>query len=317
MFFTSFKVTISAILEIFIIGLVGFVLVKRRLLSREGLDILTQLVIFITLPLLIICRFIQDFDFQSYPNWWLYPILSIAIAALGFFVVTPFIYSTPNPKEKRQFLSLVGFQNSGYLPLALVAALLSREEAAVMFIYIFLYLVGFNLLIWSVVPYFLTYHKKNRFEFAKLFSPPVLATLFGLVLVYLGAQRFIPQFIFRPLKMIGDCTLPLALFVVGGSLAEVKLKQGTNKKAIFWVILAKLMIMPTIILIFLSKVKIPYLLGLFLLIQAAMPSATSLSIIIRQSKEEDYLINSSIFIGHIISIFSIPLFLTLYYFMIQ
>jgi predicted permease len=71
MFFTSFKVTISAILEIFIIGLVGFVLVKRKLLSKEGLDNLSRLVIFITLPLLIICRFIQDFDFQSYPKWWL------------------------------------------------------------------------------------------------------------------------------------------------------------------------------------------------------------------------------------------------------
>jgi predicted permease len=243
--------------------------------------------------------------------------LSIVIAALGFLVAAPFVRLVGKAKERRQFLSLVVFQNSGYLPLALVAALLSGEEAAVMFIYIFLYLVGFNLLIWSVVPYFLTYHKESRFEFAKLFSPPVLATLFGLVLVYLGVQRFIPQFIFRPLKMIGDCTLPLALFVVGASLAEVKFKQGVNKKAIFWVILAKLMIMPAIILLFLSKVKIPYLLGLFLLIQAAMPSATSLSIIIRQSKEEDYLINSSIFIGHIISIFSIPLFLTLYYFMIQ
>lgn len=317
MFLISFKVTVVAILQIFIIGLIGFLLVKKRFLSNEGLNNLSRLVIFVTLPVLIICKFVEDFDFGLYPNWWVYPILGLIIAAIGFMVALPFTWSVSNQKEKRQFLSLVGFQNSGYLPLALVAALLSKEEATAMFIYIFLYLIGFNLLIWSIVPYLLTFHRNNRFEFLKLFSPPVLATLFGLLLVFSGGRKFVPQFILPPLKMLGDCTLPLAIFVVGAGLAEVKLKEGLNKRAVFFVILAKLMILPAIALVFLTKFSIPGPLALFLLIETAMPSATSLSIIIRESKEQDYLINSSIFIGHLVSIFTIPLFLTLFYFMIQ
>ncbi len=317
MFIISFKVTIFAILEIFILGLIGFILVKRRLLSQEGLDNLTHLVIYITLPLFIITRVLKNFRFSLYPDWWLYPVLSIIITILGFLVAALFIWSAKTSDERRQFLSLVGFQNSGYLPLALVAALLPEEQAGSMFIYIFLFLVGFNLLIWSLGPYMLSSQKPARFEFGKLFSPPIIATFVGLALVFPGGMRLIPDFVFRPLKMAGDCTLPLAIFVIGGNLAEIKFKGRINKKAVALIILAKLILMPLIVLLFLARFKVPYLLGLLLIIQAAMPSATSLSIIIRQTKAKDYLINPSIFIGHIIAIFSIPLFLTLFFSMVK
>lgn len=146
MFLVCFEATITAILEIFILGLIGFMLVKRRFLSYEGLNNLSRLVIFITLPLFIISRFIKNFSFSLYSNWWLFPLLSVCITVLGFLVASLFIWTARAREEKIQFLSLVSFQNSGYLPLALVAALLSNDEATSMFIYIFLFLIGFNLL---------------------------------------------------------------------------------------------------------------------------------------------------------------------------
>ena len=101
MFLLSFKVTVIAILQIFIIGLIGFILVKRKFLSSEGLENISRLVIFVTLPLLIICRFIEDFEFELYPDWWLYPILGIVLAVTGFLVAMPFTLSVNNLKEKR------------------------------------------------------------------------------------------------------------------------------------------------------------------------------------------------------------------------
>jgi hypothetical protein len=317
MFLISFKVTSLAILELFILGFIGFFLVKRKLLSYEGLDNLSRLVMEVTLPLFIISRLIKDFSFLAYPQWWLYPLLAIAITGLGFLIALPFLGVAKDANEKRQILTLVGFQNSGYLPLPLVAALLSGSDAAKMFIYIFLFLVGFNLFIWSFGPYILSYHKQRRFEFGSLFSPPVVATFIGMGLVFFGLNNFIPGFIFRPLKLIGDCTLPLAIFVVGGSLAQIELKDGINKKAIFFIILAKLILMPAIILFILGRIKVDYLLGVLLLIQGAMPSATSLSIIIRQNKEKDSLINPAIFFTHLLGIFTVPLFLTLFFLMVK
>jgi len=314
MFITAFKTTGLAIVEIFILGLLGFFLVKRKILSLEGLDGISRLVIEVALPLFIFCQFIKEFSFSLYPNWWLFPMLSIALTVLGFALGGFFVWAVKGSEERRQFLSLVGFQNSGYLPLPLVAALLPAKEASQMFIYIFLFLVGFNLLIWSAGVYLLTYHEDRRFEFLSLFSPPVVATIAGLVFVSLGWGNSIPNFIFRPLKMVGDSALPLAMFVVGASLAELEFGKKINKAALAFVCLTKLIIMPLIIMLILINLKsrIPQLVALLLLIQAAMPPATSLSVIIRHYKKEDYLINPAIFIGHIVSIFTIPVFLSLF-----
>lgn len=315
MFLTAFKTTSLAIIEIFILGLLGFFLIKRKILSYEGLDGLSRLVITITLPLFIFCQFIKEFRFALYPNWWMFPISSIILTLLGFLIVSFFIWTSKNPSERRQFLCLAGFQNSGYLPLPLVAALLPSKEANVMFIYIFLFLVGFNLLMWSAGVYLLTYQKDRRFEFATFFSPPVVATLAGILFVLLRLENSIPNFIFHPLKMVGDSTLPLAMFVVGANLAELKIDKKVNKQALFFIFLTKLVILPLIILLILINLKhrISYLVALLFLIQASMPPATSLSVIIRHYKKEDYLINPAIFIGHIISLFTIPVFLSLFF----
>ena len=315
MFLTAFKTTGFAIIEIFILGLLGFFLTKKKILSDEGVDGISRLVIEVTLPLFIFCTLVKQFRLSLYPNWWIFPLLGILVTLSAFLIGGVFAWTARNPDERRQFLSLVGFQNSGYLPLPLVAALLPEGEATQMFIYIFLFLVGFNLLMWSWGVHLLTYQSRRRFEFASLFSPPVVATLVGLAVVFLKLENSLPDFIFRPLKITGDSTLPLAMLVVGANLAGLKFGRGINKSALFFILLAKLVILPLIFMLVLValKYKVAYPVALLLLLQAAMPPATSLSVIIRHYKKEDYLINPAIFIGHIVSILTIPVFLSLFF----
>lgn len=265
----------------------------------------------ITLPALIFCQLIKDFRFDLYPNWWIFPLLSIGITLLGFLVGFIFVGLIKGQQHKIQFLSSIGFQNSGFLPLALVAALLPKGQLETMFIYLFLFLLGFNLLMFSIGVYILAFSQERKFELLSLFSPPVLTTLAGLLLVFLGWNRAIPGFIFKPLSMLGDCTLPLAMLVVGGNLAQIHLGQ-IDKKAIFLMSLAKLIILPLLGLGLMLKFKLPELLGLLIIIELAVPSATTSSVIIRQYKKEDLLISQGIFFSHILSVITIPLFLSLY-----
>ncbi len=76
-----------------------------------------------------------------------FPLISIAITAAGLLAGLIFAKFIPDGQQRMQFISLVGFQNSGYLPLALVAALLGPQRLGTIFIYLFLFLMGFNLLI--------------------------------------------------------------------------------------------------------------------------------------------------------------------------
>jgi len=308
----SFKIIGSAVAQIFLLGAIGYFLMKMKLLGETGLDILSRLVVEITLPILIFCQLVKDFRFDLYPNWWIFPLMSLLITVAGLLLGYIFIAFIKGHQHKMQFLSLITFQNSGYLPLALIAALLPKEKIGTMFIYLFLFLLGFNLIIWSFGVYMLSLHERKKFELGSLFSPPVIATLVSLVIVFFGINKFIPDTVLRPLRLVGDCTLPLAMFVVGGSLAPIHLKH-IDKKAILLMVLAKLVILPLLGLGLIMKFKLPELIGLLIIMQLAVPPATSLSVIARHYKKEDLLISQGIFFGHIVSLVTLPIFLSLYF----
>lgn len=310
MFFKSLGLVSEAVGQIFILGAIGFLLVKKNILTRQGMDFISRLVIDITLPAMIFSQLIQGFNFNLKPAWWIFPLASFAITLLGLIVGCVFVSLIKKGEQKRQFLSLVAFQNSGWIPLALVAALFSPQNSNLMFIYIFLFLLGFNLVMWSLGVYFLSYHRNKRFELGSLFSPPVLATLFTMALAGLGVNKFIPELILRPLRMVGDSTLPLAMFVVGGNLGLIRINR-IEFKPISLLILAKLFILPLLGLLFIRALSLPYLFGLLLMMQLAMPSATSISLIIARYNREDLLISQGILITHLVSLVTIPLFLSL------
>jgi predicted permease len=312
MFWESFRITGLAVMQIFFLAALGYFFIKREILGHEGLDALSRLVIEITLPILIFCQLVKDFSFTLYSNWWVFPLISIAINIIGLVVGFLFIGFIRGQQHKLQFLSLISFQNSGYLILALVAALLPAEKVDTMFIYIFLFLLGFNLVIWSVGVYMLTFVRTKKFELGSLFSPPVIATLFSLLFVFFGLNKFVPDTVLKPLRMVGDCTLPLAMFVVGGNLASIHLGR-IDKKAMCLAILAKLIVLPALGLVLVINLKLPQLLGLLILMQLAVPSATTLSLIVRHYKKEDLLVSQGIFLSHILSLLTIPLFLSLYF----
>ena len=311
MFTEAFKVTASAVLQILLLAAIGYFLKKKNLLTDIGLDTLSHLVIDVTLPILIFIQLARDFNFSTYPDWWIFPLLSLAITVAGLLVGLIFIGIIRGGQKRLQFLSLVTFQNSGYLPLAMFAALLPAYKAGVMFIYLFLFLIGFNLIMWPLAVYILSFSKKAKFEFNSLFSPVVIAALLGVTAVFLGLNKFIPNLVLKPLKLIGDCTIPLAMFVVGADLAKIKVEHF-DKNSMFWLVLVKLVILPVLGLWLVLKLRLPELIGLLILIQLAVPSATSLSVIIRHYKKEDVLISQGIFFSHILSIITIPIFLSLY-----
>jgi len=308
----SFKIIGVAVGQIILLGVIGFFLVKRNILAHTGLDALSKLVMEVTLPILIFCELVKNFSFRQYANWWVFPLLSIAITAAGLILGSVVLKLIKGHQEKLQFLSLTAFQNSGYLPLALIAAFLPGPQRETMFIYLFLFLIGFNLVMFSLGVHMICFHKEREFELGSLFSPPVIAAVFSLALIFFGLQKFIPGSAIKALRMAGDCTLPLAMFVVGGSLAEINLSR-IHKGAMFFVILIKLIILPALGLWLIIRLGLPELVGLLILIQLAMPSATTLSVITRYYKKEDILASEGIFFTHIASIITIPVFLSLYF----
>ncbi|HRZ40944.1 MAG TPA: AEC family transporter, partial [Candidatus Omnitrophota bacterium] len=128
-----------------------------------------------------------------------------------------------------------------------------------------------------------------------------------------GLNAFVPEILMKPVKMFGDCVLPIALIVVGGTLARIETHKVRNTD-IFWVVIAKVVVLPACALGVLYFVEIDFLLGYFILLEFCVPTATSLSVLGRMFDVESDFINQGILVTHLVSIFTIPLFLAVYSF---
>lgn len=309
----AFRVTFEAMFQIFLLGLCGYILTKKKIISSESLKLLSRLLIGLFFPCFIFVKLIVNFSFSAFPNWWIFPLISVIIIIIGFIVGNLFVkIDNSLEKFKKEFISLVTFQNSGYLPLILIALLLPPARQGRMFIYLFLFLLGFNLVFWSMGVFYLVRERGRRLELGSLFSPPVISMLVTLFLIAIGLKKFIPNFFIGTAKMFGDCALPLAILVVGGNLSQTAIRAKENFRQIFDLVIAKLLFLPMLFLALIFLIKPPYEIAFLLLLEGAVPSATSLSIIMRNYDRKDNIISQGIFWTHLISLLTIPIFLSLF-----
>ncbi len=284
---------------------------KKNIINDSGLTLLTWLTVNFFLPAFTFHQLTQHFNFQSYPDWWTFPLISFLITLGGFSLGWLVTKLSKGIGPKREFIALASFQNSGYLPLLLITAIFSPPEAQELYIYLFLFLIGFDFAVWSFGVWFLTRHKMEKFELKNLLSTPFIATSISLLLILCDLPKFIPPLLVKPIQMTGECTLPVAMIVVGASLARIKISD-VNKKEITLVLLTKLVALPLAAMIFVLALKVPKLIGFFVVMEACVPSAVTLSIISRHYGTEEKFINQGIFFTHLFSMLTIPVFLMLY-----
>lgn len=312
-----FKSVSQAMLQIFFLGSIGFILARRKILSDGGVSGLACFLIGVSFPSLVFWQVITKFSFHLYPDWWVFVLISLLITAIGLSAGFLFSFRMKDARMRREFVSLTGFQNAGYLPLALLGWILPREQLSVMLIYLFLFLLGFNLVIWSWGVYFLSARRLNKFSFASLFSPPVIAVLLGFAFIILKINRFLPRLILSPLEMLGNCSFPLAMIVVGASLAGLAAAPPPDRRIMLKLIFVKLVLLPSLGLLFISYFHLPYLMGLLIILELAVPSANSLAVISRQYAPGEKMVSQGILYTHISSLITLPLFLALYNFIVS
>jgi len=301
-----------AVVKLSLISLLGFYLYKKNLLNDEILRFLTFFVVNITVPFLIFSHLIQNSQTVLSYNLGVFLALSLVIFLSGYLLSNIFSFKS-NHRFKSELISLVSFQNSGYLPMNIALFLFTPFMQEQFLVYIFLYLLGFNILMWSAGSFFTFKKRGERFKFRSIFTPPIVSTIVALFLIYINITVFIPEIVITPIKMIGEVSYVLSMIILGCYLAKVKLKGvSRNLLSIGGVSFLKLVILPLLFLIILLKFKVASLLGVFIVLEAAMPSAASLPIVAVLRDADSEFVSQGVFITHILSIFTIPLWLGLY-----
>lgn len=293
-------------------GAAGYYFIKKEIVPEAVLTALNDLLMYLFLPCLIIYNFFTKFTFEGNPHWWVFPLLGIGVSLAGLMVGEILSFLVKKKEMKDQFLSLCSFQNSGYIPLLIVGAILPAAQAEEMYSYIFLFLIGFNFLVFSLGAKLISGEKRGIIDIKDLCNPPMLATIFALVIVFFGLNRFVPVIVMDSIKSFGDCMMGVAILVVGGSLALIKIHDSTYRRDIISAATIKLFIFPLLTLLALLIFDVRSLTGLLLVIQAAVPSAVTLTVLAKYYKKDETFINQTVFYTHVVGLVTVPFFLMLY-----
>ncbi len=311
MFPITFQTSAIAVVQIFAMGAMGFYLVRCGTIHESGLKLLSFLSVNIFFPLFIFYQIIKHFDAVRMPFWWGFPLINISLVLTSLLVASLVVLRHHSPL-KDGFLAVSSLHNAGYIPLLIAMSLPLGGWAGQVYTCVILSIIGFDTCLWSLGVWLLTKGQSGRMDLRKMINPPLLSMFAALIIVLTFGPNIVPEVVLKPIKILGDAALAVGMIVIGGNLSLSNLTRAAWPQ-VLGVSLIKLIVIPLITLVVLSILKLNPLISFVAIIQASMPSAITLSIIGRnyETHNQDF-INQSIFVTHLLSIITIPIFLGLY-----
>ena len=243
-FLSSFLSMLDAVAKILTIALIAGLLVRKNIIKQEYIKGLSELTVIVLLPALIFTKTISTFKPDVTAGWWILPLIGAVLPLVGIFLGSIIFYK--RPKHKKNILSVASFPNAAYLVLP-IGQIIFPEQFDQFALYCFLFIIGYNPILWSVGKYYSTLTNDSySFKFKELITPPLVANIASVLIVLIGLHRFIPDIIFEPINLIGSATVPIATFILGATLGAISFKIWPSLTDILKVLLIRFILVPAI-----------------------------------------------------------------------
>ena len=263
-----FILIFEQLLKMFFIMVLAFVCYKIRLVDQNGNKTVSNLLLLVVNPILIITVYQTEYDPELVRGL----LLSFAAAAathiLGIIISTLLI----RPKDGTDY-SIERFNamysNCGFIGIPLIGSVLGDTGV----FYLSAYMVMFNLFSWTHG--IVLMEKKLSLKSLKegLISPMFIATLVAVLLFFLRLK--IPSVLLDSMNYIADMNTPLAMMVAGFSVAQADLGKMCKNPRLYYTSAVKLLIFPACTIPLLMLFHLPTVISMTILIAAACPSATT------------------------------------------
>lgn len=293
---------LSVILEVAVILLlilVGYFTVKKGMFTKESLGSITSFLLYIITPCLIVSSFLSA-ESGKLDGWTLLlaavlPALSIVIS-----IALSYLFFRKEPSGRRRVLrfSMI-FCNVGFMGIPLVEGIVGSEGV----LYGSFFIAVFNIFCWTY-GYVMMGGGKVRLK-ALLLNPGVIGIVIGLPLYLLDVP--VPALIERPIELISALNTPLAMIVVGGYIAQVKLRAFVSDLAVYKMAVLRLVVAPLLYLALVWLLRPDETLLMSTVIQAATPVAANCVLFAVQYDSDAELASKSVAVSTALSVVTIPL----------
>lgn len=302
----NFMTIFNQVLVLFLLIIIGFAASKKKLIDDYGTKQLSTVVLYITLPALIIRSMQFDFSMQLLGE----SAAMVGISAITYTTLIALSYllvrlTGAKNREKDVLQASMIFPNVGFMGYPIVFAVFGETGV----FYTALFNMLFDLLMWTVGVHILSRSSDITDETSHLrkalLNPGTLAVITGFSLFVFGIK--LPQAADRTLEYLAGATTPIAMVTVGAILSRTNIKSIFTNKGLLITAALKMIVLPLLVV---GALNLSGLTGYFRSIPAiiiAMPVAANVAILSARYDSDYSLASQSVFLTTLISLITIPL----------
>ncbi|MBS4536423.1 AEC family transporter [Clostridium sp. D2Q-14] len=297
---------LSQVSVLFILLIIGLILRKFNIIDSYVEKGISNLVIFATLPALLITSMNYEFSSDMLNNG-----LLILRAGPIIYVITgiiAYLYIKINKiegQEKGIYIFMTMFPNVGFMGYPVVSIVFGE----IGIFYAALFNLWFNILLWTLGVILVNPKNNTKLSFKALINPGTISIFIGLALFLFSIN--LPTPIFDALDSLGNATTPLAMIVIGSMLGESTLTEIFKNRFLIGSTFIRLVFIPAALMIILSIIPLPSMLAGIIAILMAMPTAANAAIFAKRFDSDYKLASEGVFLSTLLSIITIPLFISI------
>ena len=294
----NLQAVISQLIALFLMILVGYAAARAQLITPEFRLRLSSLTLNTAAPCIILSSVLESESGSvnmaaALGTGALFFVLMIALAALLVRVL-------PVPREQRALDELLLiFTNVGFMGIPVIQSLYGAAGVAMLSMFILV----FNLMFFSYGVLLIS--GGLRLNLRALANACIFAALLALIFGLTGWH--LPAPVETALAAVGSMNTPLAMMIIGASLAHSDLRAALSNPRLYRVCLLRMLAMPLAMLGMMALLPIDSVLGGICVALAAMPVAGICAMISDLYTPEDMTASHAVILSTLLSAVTLPL----------
>lgn len=278
----------------------GYLVAKKKMIDDHTNSQLSEIIVKLLNPLLF---------FSSAANSvGLIPLRTMGLTALiavGMFVIFIIVgvllapFFDQHPDQRKIFQMMFIFSNLGFIGIPVVSSILGSEYV----VYVTEFLLVYNLVFYTYGVAVMDGHF-NMQSLKSMINPGTICSLLAIVVIVFGIE--IPEFIKTAITYLGNAASPMALILVGFTLAHSDLKKVFGEPRLYIFSLIKLLILPLMMLPLLRMVTKDHALISVCMVLFAMPTGNMPLMLGNQRGIDGSTCSASIILTTILCVCTVP-----------
>lgn len=294
-------ITAQQVVVLFLLIGTGVLAVKTGVLRPEHKQALSNLLVYIVVPAMIVNSYRMEFSAEILRNL-LAAFGMSTFAILAGTVITLLLTARKKDSRTPIFRFACIFSNAAYMGFPLISALFGSEGL----LYASAFVTVFNILLWTMGYGFVSGSSSPKEVVRSLVRTPVLYAVIAGLAVYL-LQIPIPNLIAQPLELLAGMNTPLSMMITGMLIAAGSVKSIVTDVHIWKLAAVRMVLIPAVCLALFSLLGFHGTAAQVVVLLECCPAAAITSVFAVQFGHDESFAAGSVVLTTLLSIVVLPL----------